>query len=78
MRGEVQSEGAFDEGNARVSGSGSSTLTKMVTFQYMVILTSVFGNCRENILFSVYGPYCEEYSTFSKWLLLVLGVMRYC
>ena len=31
MRGEVQSEGAFDEGNARVSCSGSSTSTNKVT-----------------------------------------------
>ena len=30
MRGEVQSEGAFDEGNARVSCSESSTSTKKV------------------------------------------------
>ena len=31
MCGEVQSEGAFDEGNARVSCSESSTSTKKVT-----------------------------------------------
>ena len=31
MCGEVQFEGAFDEGNARVSCSESSTSTKMVT-----------------------------------------------
>ena len=31
MCGEVQSEGAFDEGNARVSCSKSSTSTKKVT-----------------------------------------------
>ena len=31
MCGEVQSEGAFDEGNARISCSESSTSTKNVT-----------------------------------------------
>ena len=31
MRGEVQSEGAFDEGNARVSCSEISTSTKKAT-----------------------------------------------
>ena len=31
MCGEVQFDGAFDEGNARVSGSESSTSTKKVT-----------------------------------------------
>ena len=73
--GEVQSEGAFDEGNATVCCCEKSTSTKMVTsgviwkaraaialaahkysaFQYMVILTSVFGHCSENILLSVHG-----------------------
>ena len=31
MCGEVQCEGAFDEGNARVSCSESSTSTKIIT-----------------------------------------------
>ena len=58
MRGEVQFEGAFDEGNARLSCSESSTSTKKVTSgvtwkvratialpasKYAAI--SVYGNC---------------------------------
>ena len=35
MWGEVQLEGAFDEGNARVSCSESSISTKMVTWGVM-------------------------------------------
>ena len=35
MRGEMQCEGAFDEGNARVSCSEGSTSTKMVTWGVM-------------------------------------------
>ena len=77
MCGEVQFEGAFDDGNARVSCSESSTSTTKVTsgviwkaratialplnkysaFQYMVIVTSLLGNCNEDILLSAHGYY---------------------
>ena len=75
MCGEVQSEGAFDEGNARVScsesrlrhregyvrrhmegqGNHCASRAQIFCFQNMVILTSVNGQCSENILLLVYG-----------------------
>ena len=62
MCGEVQSEGAFDEGNARVSCSESSTSTKKVT-------SGVMWKARATIALAA-NKYPEKYSTFSIWVIM--------
>ena len=55
MRGEIKFEGAFDEGNAGVSCSESSTSTKKVT-------SGVIGKARAAI-----APPADKYSAFSAY-----------
>ena len=55
MCGEVQSEGAFDEGNARVSCSESSTSTEKVT-------SGVMWKARATSALAA-----NKYSAFSIW-----------
>ena len=60
MCGEVQSEGAFDEGNARVSCSESSTSTKKVTSGVIwKVRATVVLPVNKYSAFSVYG-YCNS------------------
>ena len=60
--GEVQSEGAFDEGNARVGCSQSSTSTKKLT-------SGVTWKARATIALAA-NKYPEKYSTFSIWIIM--------
>ena len=63
--GEIKSEGAFDEGSARVSCSESSTSTKKVTSGVIwKVRAAIALPANKYSAFSVYG-YCN----FSNWSL---------
>ena len=65
MCGEVQSEGAFDEGNARVSCSESSTSTKKVT-------PGVIWKARATIALAAH-----KYSAF-QYMVILTSVSGHC
>ena len=65
MCGEVQFEGAFDEGNARVSCSESSTATKKVT-------SGVIRKARATI-----AQPANKYSVF-QYMVNVISVFGHC
>ena len=65
MCGEVQSEGAFDEGNARVSCSGSSTSTKKVT-------SGVIWKARATNALAAH-----KYSAF-QYMVILTSVLGHC
>ena len=65
MCGEVQSEGAFDEGNARVSCSESSTSTEKVT-------SGVTWKARATIALAAH-----IYSAF-QLMVILMSVLGHC
>ena len=65
MCGELQSEGAFDKGNARVSCSESSTSTKKVT-------SGVIWKARASI-----APAANIYSAF-QYMVIFMSVFGHC
>ena len=66
MCGEVQLEGDFDEGNARVSCSESSISTKMVTWGVMwKVRATIAPPLNRYSAFTVFG-YCN-FSIWSLW-----------
>ena len=62
MCGEVQLEGAFDEGNARLSCCESSTSIKKVT-------SGAIWKARATIALAA-NKYPEKYSTLSIWVIM--------
>ena len=74
MCGEVQSEGAFDEGNARVSCSESSTSTKRrLRGRHMEGQGNQCANRAQIFCFSVYGLLTSVYGHCSGNLTSVCG-----
>ena len=65
MCGEMQLEGAFDEGNARISCSGSATSTKKVT-------PGVIWKARATIALAA-----NKYSAF-QFMVIFMSIYGHC